>query len=981
MFSSQRWLGMQIGVVLLALVVMRAIEAQTQDPEKELSAVWKTGRALGGQGKYAEALPHLEKALQLAERAYGADHLKTVSIRDDLAKFHAELGQYAKAEPLFRRSLRIEEVQLGKDHPDVAQSLHNLARCCRELGLYAQAEPLYQRSLQILEARLGKDHPRTADCLVYLGGLYTDMGHYAKAEPLHRRSLQINEARLGKDHPSVANNLHSLANLYQRMGQYAQAEPLYQRSLQIFEARFGKDHPSVATSLMCLAYLYSNMEQYAQAEPLYQRCLQIYEARLGKDHPFLATGLNNLAILYNNMGKNAKAEPLYRRSLQIREATLGKDHPDVAQNLHNLAVLYRETGQYAQAEPLYQRSLQIWEAALGPDHPWVALSLENQALLYAALERWEEAGRFADRMRRVVRRHVARTLPILSENEQLTFLQETDEHYFHCAQSVGLARRGDPAAVALSAGWVLNGKAVALQALAERALLARDSSDPATARLARELSGVRQQLAALSLAASTPGQTGEQRKQVARLSEQEQELSRKLGQAAGRPTRQDPWIELHEVRKAVPADAVLVEISRFKQANFRARTAKEGLQGPRYAAWVIPPAGKGEVRLIDLGEAGPIEQAVRSVRMALQEAPRRIRAEGEPDSEKALRGTLEALAKVLLEPLRPHIGSTKRWLLSPDAELWLVPWAALPLPDGRYAIEQHQLSYLISGRELVREKGAARAAPGRPVVLADPDYDLSPEKASAQTRKLLRGQPAPEELRSAVLGLSLPRVVRLPGTAAEAAAITPKLASFAQANPVVHLDTEALEAVVKLVRRPKALVLCTHGFFLTDPQVDASQKGRERENRPVAAASNPLLRCGLLFAGCNRRDQALPPGDDDGVLTGLEIVGTDLRGTELVVLSACETGLGRVHNGEGVAGLRQAFQLAGAQAVVATLWQVPDRETAQLMTHFFTHLADRQGKADALRQAQLALIQARRDRNGAAHPFFWAAFTLTGQGL
>jgi CHAT domain-containing protein len=279
------------------------------------------------------------------------------------------------------------------------------------------------------------------------------------------------------------------------------------------------------------------------------------------------------------------------------------------------------------------------------------------------------------------------------------------------------------------------------------------------------------------------------------------------------------------------------------------------------------------------------------------------------------------------------------------------------LPDDSYAIEKHTIHCVVSGRDLLAERFQGKTE--APLVLADPDYDHSPEVGRiANPSHGPAGGPRGSE------GLvRLGRAQRLPGTAREARAIAPRLRAYTGMEPRVHLGKEAREEVFKAARSPRVLVLATHGFFVEG----AGEKAEE----------NPLLRCGLLLAGANQRGQAA--GAEDGVLTGLEIVGADLRGTELVVLSACETGLGEVRDGEGVAGLRQAFQLAGARSVAATLWQIPDAETAALMAAFFGNLAQGQGKAAALAGAQRTLIKAQREQHAAAHPFFWAAFTLTGE--
>jgi CHAT domain-containing protein len=334
-------------------------------------------------------------------------------------------------------------------------------------------------------------------------------------------------------------------------------------------------------------------------------------------------------------------------------------------------------------------------------------------------------------------------------------------------------------------------------------------------------------------------------------------------------------------------------------------------------------------------------------------ATTRITEKGEPEAEQELRQRLDALAALVLHPLLSHIGRYEQWFISPDSNLWLVPWSALPLKDGRFAIEGHRIQYLVSGRDLILNPLKLDRTPSAPLVLADPDFDLNvPEQ-----------RPAESETRSLLGGLALGAIRRLPGTATEAEALAPKLERFAGAAPRVFTDGKASVSVFRAAKAPRVVVLATHGFFLPDQQ---------------SQIDNPLLRCGVLLAGCNRAPFA-KPGDDTGVLTGLEIVGVDLRGTELVVLSACETGLGEVRNGEGVAGLRQAFQLAGAETVVASLWQVPDRATAVLMVSFFEQLAAGKTKADAMRDAQLQMIQTSREKRGASHPYFWAAFTVTGR--
>jgi CHAT domain-containing protein/tetratricopeptide (TPR) repeat protein len=889
-----------------------------------LQAAARRAEELRRQGRLDEAVKEQQGALRLAEELYGADDLRTADQLDALAGLHQAAGQNARAESVLQRSLQIKEAKLGKDHAAVALALYKVA------------------------------------------ALYGHTGQYAKAEPLYRRSLELMEAKLGKDHPEVAAALDDLAALYRETGQPAQALPLLQRSLEIREARLGKDHPQVAAVLDHLAALYQSMKEPAKAEPLYRRALEIREMKLGKDHPRVATSLDHLAAFYQSKGEYARAEPLYRRSLEIREAKRGKDHPQVAAALDRLAALCQAMGEYARAESLLRRALEIKEAELSKDHPTVAASLSILAQLEGAQGHWRASAEHAGEALRVSRRHSLTVLPALSEPEQLAFLHERFPQQLHPALSLALA---EPGLAARAAEWLLNGKGLPEAVLAERAWLARDAGDPGRLRAARELRDVRLRLARLTFSDEPAGQPADRRRVRDRLGEREAELARELGRPGGRDVGDD-WLDLDQLRKALPRDAVVIDVARFDPFDFRAK--EKPWQPSRYVAWVVPPEGRGDVRLVDLGEAGKIDAAVDQVRKSLEGAAAAIRARGESGAEEDYRAHARALAELVLTPLLPHAENAAHWVVSPDGALWLVPWAALPVGEKGYLVEKYRLSFAVSGRDLLR--GPDGPKPSAPATLADPDYDARPQTP---------GRPGETPLLVAreltTLGGSLPRFGRLPGAAREARAVAPHLRAYAGAEPALVLGEEATLSALQKLRSPRVLVLATHGFFLPDvppPPRHVEPLVRAEARRPDHPLENPLLRSGLALAGANRHG----PERERGLLTGMDAAALELRGCELVALPACETTHGGVNKGDGVVGLRQAFQLAGARSVLATLWQAPDHDSASLLADFFGRLAKGDSRAEALRQSQLRQIKERRERDGAAHPFYWAAFTLTGGG-
>ena len=677
-------------------------------------------------------------------------------------------------------------------------------------------------------------------------------------------------------------------------------------------------------------------------------------------------------------GAYQRAESAYLRAFEVREKRLGPEHPEVGGVLMSLARLrFYAQGRPVDAQKFAEQALAIYQASLPEGHQAFAEVNAMLAWFAAAQERWNEAGAKFDLSRRTMRQYVDRVLPALPEADQLIFLRENDEASFHSALSLLTKQPDGERLTELSAGWVLNAKGIVQSTVAQRALLTRDTANAALTAIAKNLLELRKRLAALVFSGGKTEQDAARRRQFDALSQQEQEATHKLAREGGRSGAEGIWAELEVVRRAVAPSAVLVEICRFREYDFtQPKWKKEEREqlSARYAAWLIPAADEGAVQFVDLGDAAAIDAAVLDARRALEGAPAQILELGEPDAEATMRPVLRTLAEKIFDPLLPAISDRRRLYLSPDAELWLVPWGALPLHEGEYAIERYDIQYLVSGRELVKSEATFQLQP--PVIFADPNYDLAPADVERSTQAIFPSrQVAVGSLRASPNGASTLGIApRLPGTRDEAERALPELGAYAGSQPQLYTDRWALEAVFKSVHQPRVVVLSTHGFFQPDDEPSAAPNAVVK----ITGPGNPLLRCGLLLAGCNKPVDVASGDGEDGIVTGLEIVSTDLRGTELVVLSACETGLGEVRSGEGVAGLRQSFQLAGAQVGHLHFVADPRPRERRLMSAFFTNLAANADKAKALRDAQWNQILTRRDRYGAAHPFFWAAFTLTG---
>jgi CHAT domain-containing protein/tetratricopeptide (TPR) repeat protein len=993
----------------------RALNADVFETVKALDAQLVP---LYEQGKYAQALPIVERQLKLQESRIGIEHRNTLTTLENLGTLHKELGNYGEAERLYRRSLETHERAYGKDDVGISDVANKLAMLYRAQGRYAEAEGLYLRAIKIKSSGVFKDLP-PYEIFGNLALLYEDQGRDREAEQFYRRAIEEQERNFDKDDPValwLANDpsrfilMSNLANFLGEQGRYAEAEQLFRSALERQERARGKDHPDTLGTVNNLAALYHTQHRYEDATLHYQRALKGYERVAGKDHPTTLAIVSNLAVLYLDQDRHAEAEPFARRALEGGERTLGKDHRDTLTAVNNLAGVYRLQGRYADAEALQKRAIAGLERKLGRDHPDTIVGIANLAEVYFGQSDWDRATQFWQRSTNAV---VKRTLRGARDTRTTGTSRSDAERWssdfskltkatYRLTPDSSVADAARVNQTFQTAQWALSSEAAkSLVQMAARgakgnqklAVLIRERQDLTVewrnldARRNASLSQVDQKR-------SKQSEDADQARLAAidkRLAAIDKRLAAEFPDYAslGSPAP----LAIEETQALLGTDEALIL---FLDTEALKPVPEETF------VWVVTKTEQRWVRSA-LGTKA-LQREVQALRCGLDAAARTQPVCAEVANQNQRQpgpgaGSLpfdlaraHALYKALLGPVEDLIKG-KNLLIVPSGALTQLPFQVLvktPPATGDYRsaawlVRDHAVTVLpaVSSLQALRRL-AYRSSAVKPMIgfgnpLLDgppnhPQFDVHykqlaqlardnqhcrtlPSQPSVASLRLSRGI-TPMETRDGLAQVSQIRaLVPLPETADELCAVARDLSAEGRE---IRLGASATEKEVKRLSasgelaRYRIVHFATHGALAG--QVNGSNEPGLILTPPAAATAN-----------------------DDGYLSASEIAALKLD-ADWVILSACNTAAGGATTSQALSGLARAFIYAQARALLVSHWEVNSSATVKLITTAMSEMStdDRVGRAEALRHAMLTLI----DKASAleAHPSNWAPFIVVGEG-
>ena len=922
------------------------------------SSLNNLGILYSAMGDYKAAETYYKEALEIRKKALGEAHPDYASSLNNLGALYWKMGHYKSAEPYYKQALEINKRALGDDHPDYASSLNNLGILYSDMGDYKSAELYYKQALEIKKQALGEDHPDYAISLSNLGILYSDMGDYKSAELYYKQALEIRKKALGEDHPDYASSFMSLGILYSGMGDYKSAEPNYKQALEIKKQALGEDHPDYASSLNNLGALYYEMGDYKTAEPYYKQSLEIRRKALGDDHPDYASSLNNLGILYSAMGHYKSAEPYYKQALEIRKKALGEEHPVYANSLNSLGNLCADMGDYKAAEPYYKQAMEIRKKALGEEHPDYLSNEAGYAYLLTKTFREKQAYELLFKNFSKKSKQIAENFEWLNDNQKEAYWKKESEFYDNLSWFANQAYEKVPEAVGLNYNAALITKSKMLEA--------KISSE----NYYREVNELREALEyskRLLIKLESDGTTEE--KKLEKLRNEADSLDKRLILSWPEYAQQKKNLSItwDQVQQNLDQGEAAIEFVRFKNED-------DSLY--YYNALVIR---KGDINptLIKLCKEEEL-QAI-SPKMGFS-----------------------AYYPLIWQPIEAALKDIVTIYYAPIGELYNIPFSAIYSPKGsgdqlvaskidkrgvvvatekanteqnaEYLMDRYTLHELTSTRYLAMglKKKAKDPIANTIATVGGVNYDYLPGSTAAPKKN------KKDKNTSRSSASTSGKLNYLEGTKTEVEQIHQQVITATWQTKLIEKNDATEETITKLEGKEAKSILhiATHGYAFPEYNFNDTTTDKNSLRYSYRYSTNPMVRSGLILTGGNwawtGSDTLTKLGaEQNGILTALEVSQLNLKKTKLVVLSACETGLGKIEGSEGTFGLKRGFKLAGVEQIIVSLWSVPDKETMELMTLFYTDLTKTLNPVISFSKAQKEM------RNKyPTEPEKWAGFVL-----
>lgn len=900
---------------------------------------------------------YAKQCLSIAEKTYTKKSKAYATATGYMASAFRMKGQLLEAEAYYIQSMELKKTMYGPTHVNYANALNNLATLLMDKGDYNQAEPLLQNAITIYKAEQGEQNAYYATALFNLGSCLYYQGNYSKAQMLYQDALAIKKSVLGRSHPDYANSLNNLAALYKKIGDYDRVEKLYIEALRIKEETSGPNSNEYALVLTNLATLYNDQKKYELSDSLYQLALMIQTNTIGEGHPDYTATLNSIAVLYNNMKDYANAKPIYEKVLEIRGQTLGTGHPSYANTLSYLANLYISTGDYDKAESKLMECYDIRKETLGKNHPDYAATLLNLATFYHETEEDDKAEPFYIENTQIRLHQLVNNFAFLSEKEKERFWSSLNNDFYTFNSFAADRYKTNPRIAEVMYNNQLATKGILFNSSVQiRNKIANSKDSTLIADLdkwlmLKENIGKMFQLKMQNI--------GTNKIDVGALERAANMMEKSLSEksAVFAQERQQTNMTWKDVQSNLGDQEAVIEFIDFPYFKGQSFTDER-----YYYALVIRNFYEHPV-LLRLCSEKELSNALAD-------------KQNKGVSPYIIDGKArEQLYKLIWHPIDSLLGNKGTVHLSLTGLLYRISFACLHDKSKNALLNRYDIHYINTSRDLAQKKPELTTAQKSFTCFGGINYDLDEETVKNKTNFYESKDITTSNNTSSVKSFENMYLMRYPlleGTLKEAETIEPLFHKYNWNTSILQGNKGSEEAfkALKGYKSPTVIHLATHGFFFPFPKDSVMMKSDL--GNFFLNSLNPLYRSGLILSGANYVWLGGQPivGIEDGVLTAYEVANLNLMNTDLVVMSACQTGLGEIRSGEGVYGLQRSFQVAGAKSLIMSLWDIPDKETVELMKLFYTYWLDSGKKHEAFKKAQTEMFSRYKE------PFFWAGFVL-----